>query len=98
MLSPNIPERYLHVLELQRLDVEANCGYRRDKLALLKLAQNGRFTGPVEAEGDHAHLDLWPNVNPVILGECNGDGGIQVELVGTEVGELLLLGLDRLEE
>ena len=41
---------------------------------------------------------LWSDVDPVILGECDGNGWVQVQLLGAEVGELLLLGLHGVQE
>ncbi len=37
-------------------------------------------------------------MNPVVLGEGDGDGRVEAELVRCEVGELLLLGVDGVEE
>jgi hypothetical protein len=37
-------------------------------------------------------------VNPVVLGEGDGYGRVKAELVGCEVGELLLLGVYGVEE
>jgi hypothetical protein len=37
-------------------------------------------------------------VNPVVLGEGDGYGRVEGELVRCEVGELLLLGVDGVEE
>jgi hypothetical protein len=42
--------------------------------------------------------DLWSDVNPVVLGEGDWDGRVEGELVGREVGELLLLGVDCVQE
>ncbi len=37
-------------------------------------------------------------MNPVVLGEGDWDGRVEAELVWGEVGELLLLGVDGVEE
>lgn len=37
-------------------------------------------------------------VHPVVLGEGDGDGGIQTELVGGQVGQLLLLAVHAVQQ
>ena len=58
VLSTHIPQRDLHIAELQGLHVEPDGGDGGHKLALLQLAQQRGLSRPVQAQDNNPHLNL----------------------------------------
>ena len=98
VLSTHIPQRHLDVPQLQRLHVEAYGGDGWDKLPLPQFIEDGRLARPVQTQRDHSHFHLGTDVDSVVLCEGDGQGGIQVELLGAKVCKLFLLGFHVVKE
>ena len=92
MLSSNIPESDLHILELQCFNIEANGGDGGDELILFEFEEYCCLASTIQTQCDHSHLYLGTNVNSVVLGEGDGDSGVKCrsKLV-TDPSKLLLL-------
>ncbi len=67
MLASDIPDRELDVLIFKSLNVEPNGGNGLYELVLFQFEEDRGLARAVEAESYHTHLDLWADVDAIIL-------------------------------
>ena len=67
MLTSDIPDGEFYVLVFQRFNIEPDGGNGLNELVLLQFEEDRGLARAVKAEGNHPHLDLWADVNAIVL-------------------------------